>query len=51
MISETKKRVQVSLTLDTLEKLEAYAKSEGLNKSTIIKLALDKLFLERSSEN
>ena len=51
MISDTKKRVQVSLTLDTMGKLEAYAKSEGLTKSTIIKLALDKYFSERASKN
>lgn len=51
MIAETKKRIQVSLTLDTLEKLEAYAISEGFNKSTIIKLALDEYFSERASKN
>ena len=51
MISDTKKRVQVSLTLDTMDKLEAYAKLKGYNNSTIIKLALDQFFLERASEN
>lgn len=51
MISDTKKRIQVSLTLDTMNKLENYAKSEGFNKSTIVKLALDQFFLERASEN
>lgn len=51
MISDTKKRVQVSLTLDTLRELEAYAKSDGFTKSAIIELALEKLFSERASEN
>ena len=51
MISDTKKRVQVSLTLDTLKELEAYAKSDGFTKSEIIELALEKLFSERASEN
>ena len=50
MISKTKKRIQISLTLDTMEKLETYSKSKGYNKSTIIKLALDQFFLERASE-
>ena len=50
MISDTKKRVQVSLTLDTMKKLEAHAKSKGFTKSTIVKLALDQFFLERASE-
>lgn len=47
MISDTKKRVQVSLTLDTMDKLEAYAKLKGYNKSTIIKLALDQFFFRK----
>ena len=51
MISDTKKRVQVSLTHDTITNLEAYAKAKGYNKSTIVKLALDQFFLERASEN
>ena len=44
MISDTKKRVQVSLTLDTMKKLEAHAKSKGFTKSEIIELALEKIF-------
>lgn len=44
MISDTKKRVQVSLTLDTMKKLEAHAKSKGFTKSEIIELALEKFF-------
>lgn len=51
MISDTKKRVQISLTLDTLKELESYAKSDGFTKSAIIELALEKLFSERASEN
>jgi metal-responsive CopG/Arc/MetJ family transcriptional regulator len=51
MISDTKKRVQISLTLDTLKELEAYASSYGFTKSAIIELALEKLFSERASEN
>jgi hypothetical protein len=51
MISDTKKRIQVSLTLDTMERLEAYALSKGFNKSIIIELALDEYFSERASEN
>jgi metal-responsive CopG/Arc/MetJ family transcriptional regulator len=50
MISDTKKRVQISLTLDTLKELEAYAKSDGFTKSAIIELALEKLFSERASK-
>lgn len=51
MISDAKKRVQISLTLDTMDKLEAYAKIKGYNKSTIVKLALDEYFSERASKN
>ncbi len=51
MISDTKKKSQISLTLDTLKKLETYAKSDGFTKSAIIELALEKLFSERAIEN
>lgn len=50
MISDTKKRVQISLTLDTLKELEAYAKSDGFTKSAIIELALKK-FLKKGLDN
>lgn len=40
MVSEVKKRVVVSLTIDQTKELEEASKNSGLSKSAIISLAL-----------
>ena len=41
MISEDKKRIQVSLTLNMMNELDKASAERGLSKSTIITLALE----------
>ena len=45
-----KKRVQISFTLNTLEKLDEYSKSTGYSKSMLVDLALKK-FLKKGLDN
>lgn len=50
MVSETKKRIQVSLLQSTLNLLEADFESSGLTKSNIIELALQEYFRKKGNE-
>ena len=48
MISDTKKRVQVTLSRDLLNELEAYSKATGYSKSDFVEVAL-RQFLRKES--
>lgn len=50
MVSETKKRIQVSLLTSTLDMLEADFEKSGLTKSNIIELALQEYFRMKGNE-
>lgn len=50
MISDTKKRVQVTLSRDILNELEAYSKGTGSSKSNFVELALRHYFGKESNE-
>ena len=50
MISDTKKRVQVTLSRDLLDKLEAYSKGIGYSKSDFVEVALRQYFGKESNE-
>lgn len=49
MISEDKKRIQVSLTLNMMNELDKASAERGLSKSTIITLALEE-FLKQENK-
>ena len=47
MISDNKKRIQISLSKKTMEQMEIENKDTGLTKSVIIELALNDYFNKR----
>ena len=47
MISDNKRRIQISLSKKTMEQMEIENKDTGLTKSVIIELALNDYFNKR----
>jgi metal-responsive CopG/Arc/MetJ family transcriptional regulator len=50
MISDTKKRVQVTLSRDLLDELEHFSKGTGYSKSNFVEVALRQYFRKESNE-
>lgn len=51
MISDTKKRVQVTLSRDLLNELEGFSKATGYSKSDFVEVALRQFLRLRKESN